>query len=67
MRKDAGFEVTDHIKLGIVGEESFKKIVKDYDVAGDVLADEVVFGATDGFTKDYDLGGKAVTLSVCRI
>lgn len=67
MRKDAGFEVTDHIKLGIIGEESFKNIVKEYDVAGDVLADEVSFTQTEGFTKDYDLGGKAVTLSVCRI
>ena len=67
MRKDAGFEVTDHIKLGILGEESFKRIVKEYNVAGDVLADEVSFTQTEGFIKDYDLGGKAVTLSVCRI
>ena len=67
MRKEAGFEVTDHIKLGVIAEESFKRIVEEYDVLSDVLADEVSFSETAGYTKEYDLGGKAVTLSVCRI
>ena len=67
MRKEAGFEVTDHIRLGVIAEDLFKKIVSDYQVADDVLADEVIFGKTEGYTKEYDLGGKAVTLSVCRI
>ena len=67
MRKEAGFEVTDHIRLSILGEESFKKIVKKFDVAADVLADEVVYETMDGYSKEYDLGGKQVKLTVCRI
>ena len=67
MRKEAGFEVTDHIRLGVIGEDSLRKIVAAYAVGADVLADEVSFTESEGYIKEYDLGGIAVTLSVCRI
>ena len=67
MRKEAGFEVTDHIKLGVIGAAFLEKIVEEYAVAQDVLADQVSFTDSEGFTKEFDLGGNAVTISVCRI
>ncbi|MBO4472943.1 MAG: hypothetical protein J5765_03955, partial [Clostridia bacterium] len=67
MRKEAGFEVTDHIRLSIVGDDDMKRIVETYDVCGDVLADEAIYDAIDGYSKEYDLGGKQVEITVCRI
>ncbi|MCR4726546.1 MAG: isoleucine--tRNA ligase [Clostridia bacterium] len=66
MRKEAGFDVTDHIVLGIVAEDAFKEILAEFAVKDDVLADEVTFGSLSGYEKEFDLGGKNVRLSVCR-
>ena len=47
MRKDAGFDVSDRISVGIQGEdglESAAKAHRDY-VAGEVLAEDVVIGS----------------------
>ena len=66
MRKEAGFEVTDHIVLGVVAEEYFKDVIADFDVCADVLADEMTFGTLSGYEKECDLNGKKVKLSVCR-
>ena len=51
----------------MIGEDSLRKIVAAYAVGADVLADEVSFTESEGYIKEYDLGGIAVTLSVCRI
>ena len=66
MRKDAGFEVVDHITLSVTGNEKLKDIVsKNVEtIKEDVLADEVVFAELDGFTKSWNLNGEDVTLSV---
>ena len=65
MRKEAGFEVTDHIIVGVSGNEKISTIMtnnKDI-VCGDVLADEI---STDlnGFEKSWNINGEKVTLSV---
>ncbi|MBP5405414.1 MAG: isoleucine--tRNA ligase [Clostridia bacterium] len=66
MRKEAGFEVTDHILLGVEAEDYFKGVIEEFDVCADVLADEVRYGSIEGYTKEYDLNGKNVRLTVCR-
>ena len=66
MRKEAGFEVTDHILLGVEADDYFKDVIEAYDVCADVLADEVRYGALDGYIKDCDLNGKKLKISVCR-
>lgn len=66
MRKDAGFEVVNHITLSVTGNNKVIEIVKKNisDVKSDVLADEVVFEQIDGYTKSWNLNGEDVTLSV---
>ena len=66
MRKEAGFEVTDHIILGMEGDGYFKGVIEEFSVCSDVMADEVRYGTLEGYTKDCDLNGKKVKLSVCR-
>ena len=66
MRKDAGFEVVDHIVLTVSGNEKVENIVsKNIDtIKEDVLADEVNYTLEEGFTKSWNLNGEEVTLSV---
>ena len=68
MRKDAGFEVVDHIILTVSGNEKVENIVsKNIDtIKEDVLADEVNYTLEEGFTKSWNLNGEEVTLSVKR-
>ena len=68
MRKEAGFEVTDHITVYVSGNEKLCDIVsRNRDtLCGDVLADGVVLNATDGFVKEWDINGETVTLAVKR-
>ena len=68
MRKEADFNVTDHITVTIEGDGAAVNAAKKHEaaVAGDVLADSVVFGKADGFVKQWDLNGEQVTIGVKR-
>ncbi len=68
MRKDAGFEVMDHIIIGVTGNNKLAELINKNktDIVGDVLADDVV-SVTDGFVKDWNINGENVTLSVKKI
>ena len=66
MRKEANFEVTDHIIVYMDGNDKLRAITEKNveDVKSDVLAEEVAFGSTDGFVKDWSINGENVTLGV---
>ena len=66
MRKDAGFDVTDHIVVYERGNEKIEKIISDNlaSIQNDVLADEVRLNEMSGFAKEWDLNGEAVELGV---
>jgi len=50
MRKEAGFEVTDHIRLAVSeGEVAAILRENESEVAGETLADEVAYGALSGY------------------
>ena len=65
MRKEAGFEVTDHITLRFKTDSALlTKIMNDNTtVRNTVLADEVR-NDIDGYTKEWDIGDDKITLSV---
>ena len=65
MRKEAAFEVTDHIALYHEGSQRIDDIFAKYgeEIAADTLADSVAKGA-NGFTKEWDINGETVTLGV---
>ncbi len=69
MRKEAGFNVTDHINIYITGSEKTVDIAvrKSKDIVGDTLADSLTNGTADSYTKDWDINGEKVTISVERI
>ena len=66
MRKEAGFEVTDRIVVGYRAEGVAKQVFEKADFLKDVLADSVC-ETLDGFTKECDVNGDKVTISVKRI
>lgn len=68
MRKEAGFEVMDHIRVASKGNERIDAIIeKNQDmIASKVLADEMTIG-TVGYAKEWDINGEKVTLSVEKV
>ncbi len=65
MRKEAGFEVTDHITVGYDGSARISDIFARFgsDIASDTLAD-ALGGNLSGYTREWDVNGEKVTLSV---
>ena len=66
MRKEAGFEVTDRIVIGYKAEGIAKQVLQKADFLKDVLADSIS-EHLDGFTKECDINGDNVTISVKRV
>ena len=66
MRKEAGFEVTDRIVIGEKGNDRIKDIIARNEelIRKNVLATAVTFDAVDGYTKEWNLNGERVELSV---
>jgi len=69
MRKDSGFDVVDHIKLGVSGNEKIEAIAeRNADIIkSEVLADEVEIGVNKQFEKEWNINGENVTVSVEKI
>ena len=66
MRKEADFEVMDMITIYISGNERLAELIsrkKDM-LLKDVMATEIVTGALDGYTKEWDINGEKVTIGV---
>lgn len=68
MRKDAGFEVMDHIALCITGSDKVQAVANKFIDAfkGEVLADSITVGSVDdtAYKADWKVNGEAATMSV---
>ena len=66
MRKEAGFEVTDHIVVCESGNDKIRGIMADNAdvIKRDVLAEEVEFDTERGYSKEWNINGEHVKLSV---
>ena len=69
MRKEAGFEVTDRIRVSVVGNETVEALVKEKqtEILPEVLATEVVFLQEIGYSKKWNVNGQKVTLGVEKV
>lgn len=69
MRKEAGFEVMDHIRVFVDQNERIAGIVKKYgkQLMEEVLADDIIIGEPDGFTKEWNINGEDVVLGVAKV
>ena len=66
MRKEADFNVTDHIVLYEEGNDKLKEIIERNAavIKNDTLTDEFVFGTTEGFAQEFNVNGEKVKLGV---
>ena len=69
MRKDAGFEVMDHIRVSMQDSDRLKEIaLKNEDtIKSEVLAESVSCRAAEGFTKEWNINGEKVVFGVEKI
>ena len=68
MRKDSDFNVTDRIVVSITGSEKITAIAdRNSDYIGKiVLADSIAFTAIDGISKDWNINGEDVVITVSK-
>ena len=66
MRKDAGFEVMDHIDVTYEADEKVSAIFSKYgeNIKSEVLAVSISEGNLSGFEKDWNINGESVKLAV---
>ncbi len=69
MRKEAGFEVMDHIDVYQRGNERLAGIFEKYgdQIKSEVLAETISEGSSDGYSKDWSINGENVTLEVKKL
>lgn len=69
MRKEAGFEVTDHIRLYQNGNDEIARIIsKNQDIIkSETLSDEIVLDRSGGYKKDWSLNGLQVCIGVEKL
>ena len=69
MRKEADFNVTDHISVTISGSKVVTDIAEKCkaEISGDTLADSIEVSECIGFTKEWDINGENVTIGVKKV
>ncbi len=69
MRKEAEFNVTDHIAITVSGSQVVTEIAvsKADEISGDTLADSLEIGEPIGFVREWDINGEQVTLGIKKI
>ncbi len=60
MRKEAGFEVMNHINVFQDGNDKLAEILKNHteEIKKEVLADNILIGTMSGYTKEWDINGE---------
>jgi isoleucyl-tRNA synthetase len=68
MRKEAGFEVTDHITVYQQGNDTIKALMEKYtpQIQEAVLADAIVLDKLEGYQKTWNINKESVTLGVAK-
>ena len=69
MRKDAGFEVTDHIRVAFADNDKIEEIAQKHEkeIAGKVLADDLSVKNELSVAKEWNVNGENVKISVERV
>ena len=69
MRKEAGFEVMDNIRISYRAEETIDRIFQSYgtQIQSEVLAVSIRSDAVKGYEKEWNINGEKVTLGVEKV
>ena len=73
MRKEAGYEVMDHIQVLLGENDRIASIARKNEeiIAGKVLADKMSAGEADAvsgdwYVKEWNVNGETVKIGICR-
>ena len=66
MRKEAGFEVMDHIRVYFAQNDKIKDLVdsNNAEIKDEVLANEICFDTIKGYNKEWNINGENVVIGV---
>ena len=66
MRKEAGFEVTDHIDVYVKGNERISGLMEKHgeEIKKEVLAEGIYMEQLKGYEKEWNINGEDVALAV---
>ena len=69
MRKEAGFEVMDKIRVYAKDNDKIVDIMKNHgdEIKSEVLAEDIVTGEIKGYEKEWNINSEKVTMAVERI
>ena len=69
MRKDSGFEVMDNIRVAFAGNETVEAIAKrnEAEILEETLGTALLVGETLKFSKEWNINGEKVTISVEKL
>lgn len=69
MRKEAGFEVTDKIRVSAAGNSRIEEVMQTHqgEICQEVLAESMSLGETAGYEKSWNINSEKVTLGVEKI
>ncbi len=67
MRKDSGFEVTDHIHVCYFGSDKLKAVIADFEeeIKAQLLAETIVEQKAES-AKEWNINGEKVTISITK-
>ena len=68
MRKEAGFEVMDHIMVSVAGNDKVAEMLEAHqELLTAVMADGMTAGEAEGYVKEWKINGETVTLGVKKV
>ena len=69
MRKEAGFEVMDHIYVYADKNAKIADLIKKYadELKSEVMADNIMLGEMAGYTKEWNINGEDVVFGVVKV
>ena len=69
MRKDSGFEVMDHIHVGVIGNDVIAQVMQKNaeEICADTLCDGILYDTVTENEKSWNINGEKVTLSVKKL
>ena len=69
MRKEAGFEVMDKIKVYAKDNQKILDIMKAHEseIKAEVLADQMILGETSGYEKEWNINKEKVKMGVSKL
>ncbi|MCI8402182.1 MAG: isoleucine--tRNA ligase [Lachnospiraceae bacterium] len=69
MRKEAGFEVMDHITVYQEGNDVIRDLLirNQKEIGAEVMAEDIVTGRTQGYVKEWNINGENTVLGVEKI